>query len=100
MMRITPLQQKEIKKVSQEIFGKQVKVVIFGSRAIVDAKGGDLDILIETDQFVTNPAEVIAKIGAKVVRILSGRKTDILLMAPNLPHEVIHDIAQKTGVVL
>lgn len=46
------LQQKDIQiiiRTAQEIYGKGVKVYLFGSRLDDEKRGGDIDLLIRTD---------------------------------------------------
>ncbi|EDP73620.1 nucleotidyltransferase domain-containing protein [Hydrogenivirga sp. 128-5-R1-1] len=50
-LRLTEDEIKAIKEIAKEIFGKGVKVWIFGSRADPNKKGGDIDIYIEIPNF-------------------------------------------------
>jgi len=50
-LRLTEEEIKAIKETSKEVFGKDVKVWIFGSRTDLSKKGGDIDIYIEIPDF-------------------------------------------------
>lgn len=56
--------------------------------------------MLELPEPVDNPALIAAKMSAQVSRVMSGRKVDVLLNAPNLMHLPIHDIAIKEGIML
>ena len=99
-MRLTALQRKVIIQVIAQVLDDTVKITLFGSRVDDKAKGGDIDLLVESFKKIDNPAEVKSKISAKLTIAFQGLKIDVLLMAPNLKHYPIHDIAQKTGILL
>lgn len=99
-MRLTVLQRAAIKQILQEICPQATQVLLFGSRVDDQAKGGDVDLMIEFATPVDNPAWISAQFGAKVSLAMHGRKVDVLLSAPNLPHLPIHDVAKAQGVVL
>ena len=63
-------------------------------------KGGDIDLLVQIDHEVSNPALLVAKIQANIIRNIGEQKIDVLLIAPNLPRLPIHDIAYEQGVLL
>ncbi|WP_260293650.1 nucleotidyltransferase domain-containing protein [Sedimenticola hydrogenitrophicus] len=99
-MRLTPYQTKVIHQVVFDIAGDRVSVRLFGSRVDDNARGGDIDLLVEIPYPVDEPAWLSAKISGRISRRLGGQKVDVLLSAPNLEHFPIHDIARKEGVVL
>jgi predicted nucleotidyltransferase len=45
-VRLTDEEIKAIKETAKEIFGKQTKVYLFGSRTDIHRKGGDIDLYI------------------------------------------------------
>lgn len=73
---------------------------LFGSRLDDTARGGDVDLLLVIPTPVEQPALMAATFSAKVSRCMQGRKVDVVIHAPNLMHQPIHDIALKEGVVL
>jgi predicted nucleotidyltransferase len=99
-MRLTKQQQTAIKHLAEEIFGRDVVVIVFGSRVDDTKKGGDLDLLIKTNQAVNRPAVDAARMASRVSRLMNGRKVDVLIQAPTLKTLPIHTIAQETGIRL
>ena len=99
-MRITEHQKKIIKQVIAEVLSSQASVSLFGSRTDDHAKGGDIDLLVDSPQPISEPAEIKALISAKLYRAFDGIKIDVLLMAPNLATQPIHRIARENGILL
>lgn len=48
-MRLTPDQVQAIRHAAQRVLGNGAQVRVFGSMAIDNLKGGDIDLLCETD---------------------------------------------------
>ena len=99
-MRLTPVQIDTIKSTAQAVLGEGAQVTLFGSRVDDDKKGGDVDLMVEVDQAVAEPALMAARMASRVSRAMHGRKVDVLLKAPNLLEQPIHRIAQQEGVRL
>lgn len=99
-MRLTDKQLQAIKQVVATVVGEEATITLFGSRVDDSQKGGDVDLLITLNYEVERPALLSAKISARLVRVLQGRKVDVLLSAPNLQSLPIHQIAKSKGVAL
>ncbi len=99
-MRLTESQVQIIKQVVSIFAGEGAQVMLFGSRIDDDKKGGDVDLLVTLNDEVEHPAELSAKISARLIRLFQGRKVDVLLSAPNLKTLPIHSIARHKGVLL
>jgi predicted nucleotidyltransferase len=99
-MRLTDQQSTAIAELARQLAGERARVRVFGSRLDDHAKGGDLDLLLESPEPVANPALLAARFSVKVGRLMHGRKVDVLLSAPNLMRFPIHDIAFKEGQML
>ncbi len=99
-MRLTDEQAQAIRQLAREIAGEHCSVRVFGSRLDDEARGGDLDLLLELTDVVRNPALIAAQLSARVSRAMQGRKVDVLLSAPNLMRLPIHDIAFREGQLL
>lgn len=99
-MRLTESQVQMIKQVVAMLAGESAQVILFGSRVDDDKKGGDVDLLVTLWDEVDHPAELSAKISARLMRLFQGRKVDVLLSAPNLKTLPIHSVAKHKGVIL
>lgn len=99
-MRLTEQQIQAIRQLVHKVAGGRARVRVFGSRLDDHAHGGDVDLMLEMDEPVGNPALVAAQLSALISRTMHGRKVDVLLSAPNLERMPIHDIAFKEGVLL
>jgi predicted nucleotidyltransferase len=99
-MRLTSDQINAIRQLVQQLAGTKSTVRLFGSRLDDNAHGGDVDLMLELNEPVDNPALMTAQLSAGVSRLMHGRKVDVLLSAPNLERLPIHDIAFKEGQLL
>lgn len=99
-MRLTPDQIVAIRESVNQLAGDAARVWLFGSRVRDDARGGDVDLLVEMDVPVTEPAQLSARLASLVSRSMYGRKVDVLIKAPNLRLLPIHSIAQAEGIRL
>lgn len=99
-MRLTTEQANTIRCIAREEAGADSVVRLFGSRLDDAARGGDIDLLLETSHPIDNPALLSARIAARLMRALGGRHVDVLLSAPNLETLPIHTIAVSEGVRL
>lgn len=99
-MRLSPQQISTIRSLTSQIAGASARVWLFGSRVRDDLRGGDVDLLVELDGEVLEPAQLSARLAARVSLSMSGRRVDVLVRAPNLMHLPIHDVALAEGVLL
>jgi predicted nucleotidyltransferase len=99
-MRLTSAQINTIKSTTTDVLGEGAQITLFGSRVHDDQKGGDVDLMIEVQHVLAEPAAVAARIASKVSRAMQGRNVDVLLKAPNLLVQPIHHIAAQHGVAL
>ena len=47
-MRLQPFEINKIKAITRQVFSEDSKVILFGSRVNDKAKGGDIDLFIQT----------------------------------------------------
>jgi hypothetical protein len=99
-MRLTPEQIAFIKSAATDLAGPEACVRLFGSRLDDNARGGDVDLLLEVPNPVEHPALLAARLAARVSRGMGGRKVDVLLSAPNLQPQPIHKMARREGRLL
>ena len=83
-----------------QLAGETARAWLFGSRVDDAARGEDVDLLVEVDAVVEEPAQLASRLAARVSRNMYGRKVDVLIKAPNLLHLPIHTAALAQGVRL
>ena len=99
-MRLTPDQIQSIKQTARTVLGDGVRVILFGSRVDDTKRGGDIDLLFETDQHVGNRATTVGALYVSLIRKLGDRKIDILLRDAATPAAPVLDVAKQTGIQL
>jgi uncharacterized protein len=99
-MRLTTAQIEVIRETTRQVLGDGARVILFGSRVKDNLKGGDVDLMVETSESVSEPAVLSARLASRVSRAMDGRKVDVVIKAPNLMIQPIHKIAAESGVVL
>jgi len=100
VMRLSPQQSLLIKRQAETVFGAGAKVRLFGSRTDDTARGGDIDLLVETQEPITDPVRRAAQLSAKLVMSLGEQRFDILVITPQTPLQPIHREAIEKGVLL
>ena len=99
-MRLSTYAGSTIRQTVHSVLGPDAKVCLFGSRTDDSAKGGDIDLLVESDTAVEQPVLVAARIGALLQRALGDQRIDVLIAAPNVPEQTIHRVARASGIAL
>ncbi len=99
-MRLNSQQIKIIRRAVAELAGTEARVSLFGSRINDDARGGDIDLLVEVPYSVDEPAWLSARISGRISHRLRGQKIDVIMTAPNLQQFPIHDVAKSQGITL
>ena len=99
-MRITEKQIEAIKELVSRHFGSNAKLILFGSRVDDSARGGDIDLYVETNL----PSEKMLKaemaLYAGLQRRLGERRIDIIVHRDEAPLQPIHEEALRTGICL
>jgi predicted nucleotidyltransferase len=99
-MRLTQAQMTMIRRSVREVAGAEASVRVFGSRIDDEARGGDVDLLVDLPVPVAHPAELSARLSAMISREMHGRRVDVVVLAPNLARLPIHDVALREGQLL
>ncbi len=99
-MRLTTEQAKIIRQTTHQQLGPDARVWLFGSRTDDNAKGGDIDLLIETPKVLENAFRESVALETALQTSLGDQKIDILLLQQGSQPTPIHRIAKKTGVEL
>lgn len=66
----------------------------------MDEKGGDIDILIETEQKLVDRVSIACRLTSQLQMQLGDQKIDVVIIDPETPEQPIHQIAHQTGVML
>ena len=99
-MRLTTEQVQAIRHAAQRVLGADARVSVFGSMALDDRRGGDIDLLFETDTQLANRAKVLCQLHGALTLALGDRKIDVILKDANTPPAPVFEIARLTGVLL
>jgi len=88
---------KAIEKTAKEVFGEDINLWIFGSRVNLNAKGGDIDLYIETKEGFN--AEKVIRFLAKLDLKIGERKVDVIVRKFGSKEEIALE-AKTKGVKL
>ena len=98
-MRLNNIQIKTIKKYTSQVFGKEAKVYLFGSRINDEKKGGDIDLLVVPALEIENERAKVNELNVKLILSLGDQKIDIVVKRPS-DIRYITEVALKTGIEL
>lgn len=99
-MRLTQQQIDTINSTAHHVFGADVTVWLFGSRLNDQAKGGDIDLLIQLNKSTPDKAQLALRYNALLQMQLGMQKFDILVIDPTTQQLSIHQQALTNGVQL
>lgn len=99
-MRLTTEQVQAIRHAAQRVLGADARASVFGSMALDDCKGGDIDLLFETDAQLANRTKVLCQQYGALTLAPGDRKIDVILKDANTPPAPVFEIAKRTGVPL
>ncbi len=83
-----------------EIFGADATVMLFGSRVDDTARGGDLDLLVQSDKPVQQRERKALQLVARLQLRLGDQPIDVVVLDPETTYQPIHKEALRTGVRL
>ena len=100
-MRLTPHQRQVIQHTAIACFDSAVQVRLFGSRADDTRKGGDIDLLIETQwQDPARIARAHSQFLARLYTALGEQRIDVLIDYPTRQSQAPIYAVAKQGVLL
>jgi predicted nucleotidyltransferase len=99
-MRLTPQTIAAITQAAQAVLGADAQVWLFGSRVDDGARGGDIDLYVQTNQVLSNRVSAACQISAQIQQKIGLQKIDVVLKDANTPAAPIHQVAQEQGVRL
>lgn len=89
-----------IRAAVSRLLGDRARIRIFGSRAREDEKGGDIDILVETERQLPSRVASACRLASELQMQLGDQKIDVIIIDPETREQPIHQIARQTGVML
>ena len=89
-----------IRQTATELFGASARVSLFGSRLDDSLRGGDIDLLVETDTVLENRPALAARFAARLQCRLGDRRIDVVIIDPQTRLQSIHHVARQSGVAL
>ena len=84
---------------TSEVFGNDAELWLFGSRVDDNARGGDIDLYVETAD-ETGLLERRLEFQRRLFRLFGDRKVDVVIHPRTRPFSPIHRIARKSGILL
>ncbi|MBX9637433.1 MAG: nucleotidyltransferase domain-containing protein [Nitrosomonas sp.] len=99
-VRLSTKEIEAIRATVHRLLGDGACIRIFGSRARLDEKGGDIDILIETEQKTVDRVASACRLTSQLQLQLGDQKIDVIIVDPETREQPIHQIARQTGVML
>jgi predicted nucleotidyltransferase len=99
-MRLSQHSQQIIRDTVREVFGDEAKVKLFGSRTNDDARGGDIDLLVELPSITAEIERKTLQLTAKLQLRIGDQPIDVLVIDPSTPKQPIHEQASITGISL
>jgi predicted nucleotidyltransferase len=100
-MRLSETQRQAIVQVVHRRFGEAGRVWLFGSRVDDQARGGDIDLYVETplaDPAAAFAAELRARVDLE--RALGEQRIDLVVHRIEQEYLPIHRLARDTGIPL
>jgi predicted nucleotidyltransferase len=99
-MRLSTLEHNIVLEAARRHFGESAEVWLFGSRVRDDARGGDIDLLVELPAPVASPLSLALAFEADIQSELDDPKVDVLVHTAGEEASPICRLARETGVRL
>lgn len=99
-VRLSAREIEIIRATVSRLFGDHTSIRVFGSRAREDEKGGDIDLLIETERQLPDRVASACRLVSELQMQLGDQKIDVLILDTETQEQPIHQIARQTGVML
>ncbi len=99
-MRLSQQTQQIVRDTVREVFGLEAKVKLFGSRINDNARGGDIDLLVELPSITAEIERKTLQLTARLQLRIGDQPVDVLVIDPSTPRQSIHEQASMTGIEL
>lgn len=81
-VRLSAREIEIIRATVHNLLENHTRIRIFGSRARLDEKGGDIDILIETEQKLSDRVATACRLTSQLQMQLGDQKIDVIIVDP------------------
>lgn len=99
-LRLSTREIEIIRTTARRLLGEHARIRVFGSRTRQDEKGGDIDLLVETDERQPNRVASACRLASELQMQLGDQRIDVLIVDPATREQPIHQIARQTGIAL
>ena len=99
-MRLTNHAKTVIHNTAIEVFGTNISVSLFGSRIDDSARGGDIDLLIQSEELIADCHRKTLQLVAKLQIRLGDQPIDVLTIDPQTAKHAVHEEALRTAIKL
>ena len=96
--RLSSSEHEKICDAFKKVFAPNDQLWLFGSKVDLSAKGGDIDLYIETEFDISKVVELELQFSKEVFFKLDDRKIDVVIRYKDAPETLIYDVAKETGV--
>ena len=91
-MRLSKPTRTLIQDTVREVFGLESTVKLFGSRINDDARGGDIDLLVELPSVTTELERKTLQLIARLQLHIGDQPIDVLVLDPSTLRQSIHEM--------
>ncbi len=99
-MRLSESTRTVIQDTVREVFGFEATVKLFGSRINDEARGCDIDLLVELPSVATELERKTLQLVARLQLRIGDQPIDVQVLDPSTPRQAIHEHAAMTGINL
>lgn len=99
-MRLSHHERGVLRRLTAEVIGADASISLYGSRVRDDARGGDIDLLVQSPRALDEPILLAARLEARAQLALGERKIDVLIIDTRTPLEAVHRSALREAVLL
>ncbi len=96
--RLSSSEHEKICDAFKKVFAPNDQLWLFGSKVDLSAKGGDIDLYIETEFDISKVVELELQFSKELFFKLDDRKVDVVIRYKDAPETLIYDVAKETGV--
>lgn len=97
-VRLPDIELEKLKNAFKKIFLEGDNLWVFGSRANMEKKGGDIDLFVDTSLDIKDVTRAKLNFAKELFLIFDDRKIDIVVRCKNAKNQDIYYQAINTGV--